>query len=113
MRARTTSRYGDVYRRAAASRRRRSSSVRTMRYGLVRGITAPFAEGTMSRHCMEVWDLNYVTVIMSESTKEAGQAFFEVQLEVGGHTGSAGFGSTDGRRTTSSSAATLGEIEKV
>src|SRR5260221_13871107 len=40
-----------------------------MRYGLVRGITAPFAEGTMSRHCMEVWDLNYVTVIMSESTK--------------------------------------------
>jgi len=45
--------------------------------------------------------------------KEAGQAFFEVQLEVGGHTGSAGFGSTDGRRTTSSSAATLGEIEKL
>src|SRR5258708_30282241 len=43
--------------------------------------------------------------------KEAGQAFFEVQLQVGGHTGSAGFGSTDGRRTTSSSAATLGEIE--
>jgi len=30
--------------------------------------------------------------------KEAGQAFFEVQLEVGGHTGSAGSGSTDGRR---------------
>ncbi len=45
--------------------------------------------------------------------KEAGQAFFEVQLEVGGHTGSAGFGSTDGRRTTSSSAGTLGEIEKL
>jgi hypothetical protein len=45
--------------------------------------------------------------------KEAGQEFFEVQLEVGGHTGSAGFGSTGGRRTTSSSAATLGEIEKL
>src|SRR5258708_11808590 len=45
--------------------------------------------------------------------KEAGQAFFEVQLEIGGHTGSAGFGSTDGRRTTSSSAATLGEMEKL
>lgn len=43
--------------------------------------------------------------------KEAGQEFFEVQLEVGGHTGSAGFGSAGGRRTTSSSAATLGEIE--
>jgi hypothetical protein len=45
--------------------------------------------------------------------KEAGQPFFEVQLEVGGHTGSAGFGSIDGRRTTSSSAATIGEIEKL
>src|SRR6266851_1950306 len=43
-----------------------------MRYGLARGITAPFAEGTMSRHRMEVWDLNYVTVIMSESTKHKG-----------------------------------------
>lgn len=30
--------------------------------------------------------------------KDAGQAFCEVQLEVGGHTGSAGIGSTDGRR---------------
>ncbi|MGH3304157.1 MAG: hypothetical protein ACRDOK_21255 [Streptosporangiaceae bacterium] len=40
IRARTTSRYGDVYRPAAASRRRRSSSVSTMRYGLVYGIAA-------------------------------------------------------------------------
>lgn len=30
--------------------------------------------------------------------KETGQAFFEVQLEVGGHSGSAGFGSTHGSR---------------
>jgi hypothetical protein len=45
------------------------------------------------------------------AAKEAGQTFFEVQLEVGGHTGSAGFGSAQGRRTVSSSAATLGEIE--
>jgi hypothetical protein len=45
--------------------------------------------------------------------KEAGQLFFEVQLEVGSHTGSAGFGSTEGRRATSSSAAILGEIEKI
>jgi hypothetical protein len=44
---------------------------------------------------------------------EAGQPFFEIQLEVGGHTGSAGFGSTETRRTLSSSAATLGEIEKL
>jgi hypothetical protein len=47
------------------------------------------------------------------AAKEAGQAFFEIQLEVGAHTGSAGFGTADGRRTTSSSAATLGEIEKL
>jgi hypothetical protein len=42
IRARTTSRYGDVYRRAAASRRR-SGAVRTMRYGLARGIGARVA----------------------------------------------------------------------
>jgi hypothetical protein len=47
------------------------------------------------------------------AAKEAGQPFFEIQLEVGGHTGSAGFGSADGRRTTASSAATLGEIEQL
>ena len=44
---------------------------------------------------------------------EAGQAFFEIQLEVGGHTGSAGFGATDSQRTVASSAAVLGEIEKL
>ena len=47
------------------------------------------------------------------AAKEAGQPFFEVQLEVGSHAGSAGFGNAEGRRTTSSSAATLGEIEKL
>jgi hypothetical protein len=45
--------------------------------------------------------------------KEAGEPFFEIQLEVGGHAGSAGFGSADGHRSTSSSAAALGEIEKL
>jgi hypothetical protein len=45
--------------------------------------------------------------------KEAGEPFFEIQLEVGGHVGSAGFGSAEGHRTTSSSAAALGEIEKL
>jgi hypothetical protein len=44
---------------------------------------------------------------------EAGQLFYEVQLEVGAHLGSAGFGGIESRRTTSSSAATLGEIEEL
>lgn len=47
------------------------------------------------------------------AAKEAGQTFFEIQLGVGSHTGSAGFGSIDGRHTIKSSAATLGEIEKI
>jgi hypothetical protein len=47
------------------------------------------------------------------AAKEAGQPFLEIQLEVGGHTGSAGFGSADGRRSASSSAAALGEVEKL
>lgn len=44
---------------------------------------------------------------------EAGEAFFEVQLEVGSHLGSAGFGSIDGHHSVSSSASTLGEIERL
>lgn len=44
---------------------------------------------------------------------EAGQPFFEIQLQVGAHTGSAGFGATDSRRSVMSSAAMLGEIEKI
>jgi len=47
------------------------------------------------------------------AAREAGQEFFEIQLQVGAHTGTAGFGSADSHRTTSSSAATLGEIEKL
>jgi hypothetical protein len=47
------------------------------------------------------------------AAKEAGETFFEVQLRVGSHTGTAGFGSTDGRHITASSANTLGEIEKL
>jgi hypothetical protein len=42
---------------------------------------------------------------------EAGQLFYEVQ--VGTHVGSAGFGGIQAQHTTSSSAATLGEIEKL
>jgi hypothetical protein len=44
---------------------------------------------------------------------EAGQLFYEVQLQVGSHVGSAGFGGIQGQHTTSSSAVTLGEIEKL
>lgn len=43
--------------------------------------------------------------------KQEGHAFLEVQLEVGGHVGSAGFGTASGQRLASSSAATLAEIE--
>ena len=46
------------------------------------------------------------------AAKEAGEPFFEVQLQVGAHAGSASLGSTTGRRTASSSAVTLGEIER-
>jgi len=47
------------------------------------------------------------------AAKETGQLFFEVQLQVGRRTGSAWFGSAEGQHVTSSSAETLGEIEKV
>jgi hypothetical protein len=47
------------------------------------------------------------------AAKEAGETFFEVQLRVGSHTGTAGFGSAAGRHTTASSASTLGEIERL
>jgi len=47
------------------------------------------------------------------AAKEDGQLFFEIQLEVGRHSGSAGFGAIEGQHTTASSAATLGEIEKL
>lgn len=44
---------------------------------------------------------------------EAGQRFFEIQLEVGGHTGTASFGAAEGSRTTMSSADVLEEIERL
>jgi hypothetical protein len=47
------------------------------------------------------------------TAKEAGHRFFEAQLQVGGHEGTAGFGSTTSRRTAASSAVTLEEIEKL
>jgi hypothetical protein len=47
------------------------------------------------------------------TAREAGERFFEVQLEVGRHSGTAGFGTTGSRRTVASSATTLGEIEQL
>lgn len=47
------------------------------------------------------------------AARDAGEQFFEIQLEVGTHTGTASFGSAQGQRSTSSSAAVLGEIEQV
>jgi hypothetical protein len=47
------------------------------------------------------------------AAKEAGHRFLEIQLKVGGHEGSAGFGSTTSSHSTKSSAATLEEIEKL
>jgi len=47
------------------------------------------------------------------AAKEEGQPFFEVQLEVGSHFGTASFGTAEGRRSSASSAAILGEIEKL
>ena len=47
------------------------------------------------------------------AARDAGQEFFEIQLEVGIQTGTASFGSAQGQRTTSSSAGMLGEIEQV
>ena len=47
------------------------------------------------------------------AAKEAGRRFLEIQLQVGGHEGTAGFGSTTSRRVATSSAVTLEEIEKL
>jgi hypothetical protein len=49
----------------------------------------------------------------ADAAMAAGEPFFEVQLEVGRHTGTAGFGAADGRHSTASSATILGEIEQL
>ena len=45
--------------------------------------------------------------------KRTGEPFLEVQLEVGTHIGNASWGMSDGKRSTTSSARTLGQIESV
>jgi hypothetical protein len=46
------------------------------------------------------------------TAKGAGVEFFELQLEVGAHAGSASWGEASGQRSSTSSADTLGEIER-
>src|SRR3954470_13003146 len=46
------------------------------------------------------------------AAKVSGEEFFEVQLQVGTHTGSASWGEAGGKRVGSSSASTLAEIER-
>ena len=47
------------------------------------------------------------------AAKEAGQTFFEIQLEVGAHRGDASWGEANGQRTVASSAETLAQIEQL
>ncbi len=89
-----------------AERRKRDDE--NARAEAARAEQAREAEEQRKRAAFEATPVGAATVAMQE-----GQPFFEVQLEVGSHTGSAGFGSIDGRHTTSSSAAILGEIEKL
>jgi hypothetical protein len=47
------------------------------------------------------------------AAKQAGKRFLEVQLQVGTHVGQASFGEATGRRTTTSSAEVLAQIEEL
>jgi hypothetical protein len=47
------------------------------------------------------------------TAKQAGEEFFEIQLQVGSHTGTAGWGEASGTRQTASSATTLAQIEAI
>jgi hypothetical protein len=47
------------------------------------------------------------------AAKQAALEFFEVQLQVGSHTGTASWGEATGTRATVSSAGTLGDIERI
>lgn len=49
----------------------------------------------------------------AELAKRNGDAFFEIQLEVGAHIGTAGFGSASGQRSLGSAGQVLGQIEAV
>ena len=91
--------------RAAERRKREAEQAR---------VQAALAEQAKAEEEQRQRDAFLATPIgAATAAKEAGEPFFEIQLELGGHIGSARFGSAAGRRMTSSSAATLGEIEKL
>jgi len=100
---------GDVFKSAEEREaERRARQAEEERAAAARAEQARVAEEQRKRQAFMATPVGAATV-----AKEEGQPFFEVQLEVGGHTGSAGFGTADGRRTASSSAAILGEIERL
>ncbi len=90
----------------AAERRKREAQQARAEAILAEQVRA--AEEQRKRDAFQATPIGAATV-----AKEAGQTFFEIQLEVGGHIGIAGFGNAEGRRMASSSAAILGEIEKL
>jgi len=87
---------------------RREREAAQAREQAARAEQARIAEEQRKRDAFRATPVGAATLAM-----EDGQPFFEIQLKVGGHTGTAGFGSTEGRHTTLSSAATLAEIEKL
>src|SRR5215470_15278841 len=87
---------------------RREREAAQAREQAARAEQARIAEEQRKRDTFRATPVGAATLAMEE-----GQAFFEVQLKVGGHTGTAGFGTIEGRHTTLSSATTLGEIEKL
>jgi hypothetical protein len=88
--------------------RRQAREADQARSEAARAEQARIADEQRRREAFLATPVGAATVAMEE-----GQAFFEVQLEVGGLSGSASFGSASGRRSTSSSAAILGEIEEL
>jgi hypothetical protein len=108
LRLRTSS--GDNVFKSAEEREaeRREREAAQAREQAARAEQARIAEEQRKRDAFRATPIGAATLAMEE-----GQPFFEVQLRVGGHTGTAGFGSIEGRHTTSSSAAILAEIEKL
>ena len=87
---------------------RRERQAEQARADAARAEEAKAAEERRQREAFAATPVGAATI-----AKEEGQPFLEVQLQVGTHTGSAVFGSIDGRRTSLSSAAIIGEIEKL
>jgi hypothetical protein len=90
----------------AAGRRRRDAEF--AREEAARAERARVAEGERQLEAFLATPVGAAT-----AARDAGQEFFEIQLEVGAHSGTASFGSAQGQRSMSSSAVVLGDIEQV